>query len=64
MVWLPWSKRETRTYTEDRIATAVAQAEGRPASMAIATIEACGGLWARGVAAAECPAMTSRTRTA
>ena len=56
MIW-PWSKRETRTYTEDRIAVSVAQAEGRTASTAVATIEACAGLWSRGFAAAESEAL-------
>ena len=58
MIW-PWSKPETRSYTEDRIAVAVAQADGRTASSAVATIEACAGLWSRGFAAGESDALTA-----
>ena len=58
MIW-PWSKPETRSYTEDRIAVAVAQADGKTASSAVATIEACAGLWSRGFAAGECASLTA-----
>ena len=57
MIW-PFARRETRTFTEDRISLAVAQAEGRTASTAVATIEACAGLWSRGFAAAESDALS------
>ena len=56
MIW-PWQKRETRSYTEDRIAASTRAAEGKAAGTALATIEACAGLWARGFASAESDAL-------
>ena len=58
MIWTWPFKRETRSYTEDRIAAATRAAEGKAAGTAIATIEACCGLWSRGFASAESDALS------
>ena len=59
MIW-PFGKRETReTYTQGRINRSVADAEGRTAGTAVATIEAAAGLWSRGFCAADSDSLTA-----